>query len=165
MSTTLTTQEIADHTGLSVTSVVTTLRRKGIEPVHREPGAGGQNVYPAAAVYAHWPRPSGMAFTNMLTFEHVTTLTRRWDIVDGEPTAGEPGRASLIPTQIVLSYHNFHDGRGWIVSGVIHGSRILQDGSRGSEVRYLLQSEMSDNPAWVAKLATDNTPPPVDRPA
>lgn len=52
---TWTVDQVANYLGIRPKSADTELRRQSIEPVARQPGRGGKNLYDSGAIRARWP--------------------------------------------------------------------------------------------------------------
>src|SRR3954469_22319184 len=115
---TMTTTEVAAYLRISVNSVANTLKRRGIRPLHRTPGMGGQSVWNADAVRGKLPKLAVVeAALGDLAFVpvdgrcgRVVTVTVV-EVVKGAPDM-EWSRGQFCPSRIAASFTS-DDGGAW----------------------------------------------------
>lgn len=161
---TMTTREVAEHLGISIKSVGNTMARRGIHPLYRTPGMGGQSVYDAELVRRGAPVLAvvdGPTDADDLAFVPVVGRCRRVVTVDVvEVVKGAPNmlwsRGQFSPTRIAATFTS-DNGEPWSESVTVYGFRVRADGSGGADDAFA-HIEINSAPAWLVQWIADRTP-------
>jgi hypothetical protein len=161
---TMTTSEVADYLKIAFGSVANTLKRRGIRPLHRTPGMGGQSVWDAAAVRGTLPKPLVVdADLRDLAFVpvdgrcgRVVTVTVV-EVVKGAPDM-EWSRGRFCPSRITASFTS-DNGGAWTHTVTVKGYRRRADNSLGADDAYAYAGiDPTRDPVWVTNWIDTRTP-------
>lgn len=162
---TLTSAEVARLFSIKHNSVRTTLARRGVRPLHREPGREGQNVYAADAVRAALPTLAVVAdaaaapeFTLVPDRSGTVTEVALVHHCSGLPTMTWV-RGEFTPKTIRTRFIHRHDHTGWQTDITVHGTRVLKSGADGADdaQQYFMVGH-SELPEWLAAFVAGITP-------